>query len=119
MRLRDPAPGVILRRAVGFVVFMLGVAALGTLVYLALFLSHVPGAKEERFGDLEPLPDRVGEWCDVGESDEGDLVRQERYLVDERGGTLLHQVRVRHRTSGEVVSVEPERRVKRRRVRRR
>jgi len=103
---------------VGFVVFMLGVAALGTLVYLALFMSHVPGAKEERFGDLEPLPDRVGEWSDLGEPGQDGLVRQERYLVDERGGTLLHQVRMRHVESGEVVSVEPERRVKRRRVRR-
>lgn len=96
---------------------MLGIAALGTLVYLALFLSHVPGAKEERFGALEPLPDRVGEWCDLGGPGPDGLVRQERYLLDERGGTLLHQVRVRHHVSGEVVSVEPERRVKRRRVR--
>lgn len=48
--------------ALSFVIFMVGVAALGGLVYLVLILSHVPGATEERFGKLEPLPEKVGEW---------------------------------------------------------
>lgn len=95
---------------------MVIVAALGGLVYLVLIMSHVPGAKEERFGTLEPLPERLGEWT-KGEAGTDGLVREERHLFDEKSQRLLLQVRFRDPASGKIERVEPERVIKRRRVR--
>ena len=100
-----------------FVVFMFIVAALGGLVYLVLIMSHVPGAKEERFGTLEPLPERLGEWIKSDEPTAEGLVREERHLYDEKSKKLLFQVRYRSAASGKIERVEPERVIKRRRVR--
>jgi len=104
-------------RALSFVIFMVGVAALGGLVYLVLIMSHVPGATEERFGKLEPLPDKLGEWVKPDVPAEGGLVREERYLFDDRSQKLVLQVRHRHPETGKIERIEPERVIKRRRVR--
>lgn len=99
-----------------FVVFMFVIAGLGAAVYLALFMSHVPGAKEERFGELEPLPARLGEWIpDEARASDGTL-REQRHLFDESRRTLTLQVRYRG-PSGDIVRVEPEQTVKRKRIR--
>ena len=96
---------------------MVIVAALGGLVYLVLIMSHVPGAKEERFGTLEPLPERLGEWTKGEQPGADGLVREERHLFDEKSQKLLLQVRYRDPASGKIERVEPERVIKRRRVR--
>jgi len=103
--------------ALSFVIFMVVVAALGGLVYLVLIMSHVPGAREERFGMLEPLPDKLGEWVRADAPSADGLLREERYLFDEASRKLLLQVRYRDAESGKIERVEPERVIKRRRVR--
>jgi len=102
---------------VAFVIFMAVVAALGGLLYLLLIMSHVPGAKEERFGMLEPLPERLGEWVKSNEVGADGLVREERHLFDETSKKLLLQVRYRDAATGKIERVEPERIIKRRRIR--
>jgi hypothetical protein len=100
-----------------FVIFMVAVAALGGLVYLTLILSHVPGATEERFGKLEPLPDKLGEWVKAGAPAADGLLREERYLFDEASKKLVLQVRHRNPETGKIERVEPEQTIKRRRIR--
>jgi hypothetical protein len=100
-----------------FYFFLLGVAALGALVYLGLFLAHVPGAVEERLGKFEPLPEKLNEWV-KGETRDG-RVREERYLFDDsvgQGGKLTLQVRFRDEASQEIVEVLPEQVLPRRRI---
>jgi hypothetical protein len=104
---------------VTFYLAMLVFAALGSGAYLALFFSHVPGAADERLGDLEPLPDRIGEWVTASEPNQDGLIRQERILFEDKGGgrgTLTTQVRFRDPKTDEIVSVLPEVVTKRRRV---
>lgn len=101
-----------------FYFFLLGVAALGALVYLGLFFAHVPGASEERLGVWEPLPKDLNEWCDRGLED--GLVREERYLFDDSAGgpgKLSLQVRFRDPVTRAIVRIAPETLVPRRRVR--
>jgi hypothetical protein len=115
-----PAPGRILGAVL--VVFMLVVAALGAGAYLLLFFSHVPGAKEERLGELEPLPEHLGRWvADPAPGPDG-LLREQRHLLVEGGALggerLVVQVRHRDPATREIVRVEPEVEQKRRRLRR-
>lgn len=98
---------------------MLVIAALGSGAYLVLFLTHVPGAGEERLGVYEPLPENVGKWVLDPELTSEGLVRERRVLFDgspEGSGKLTHQERFRNPETREIVSVTPERIEKRRRI---
>lgn len=100
---------------------MLVVAGLGTVAYLSLFMSHVPGAKEERFGELEPLPARLGEWIRDSEPGQDGLIREQRVLLPEGAGTdaekLIVQVRYRDGETNRIERVLAEQTLKRKRVR--
>jgi hypothetical protein len=111
-----------------FYLFLLAVAAVGVVIYLLVILTQVPGAKEERFGVLESLPQGVGEWRTDEESAEGRAAlehgerREQRILLESSGGllggeTLVTQVRYRSVATNEIVRTEPEKREKRKRVR--
>ena len=107
--------------AVTFAVLLLCVAAFGVFAYLALFFTHVPGAQEERLGELAPLPERLGEWISETRPNAEGLLREERHLLRAPTGfgrqVLLHQVRFRDPVTREIVRVEPEREVPRQRLR--
>jgi hypothetical protein len=105
-----------------FYVFLLVVAAIGVGIYLMFVFQNVPGMKEERLGTLEPLPEDVGSWRTDSETEvaraaskEG-LIREVRLFYDEGRERLVEQVRYRRASDSEIVRVEPDRRVKRRRV---
>lgn len=105
-----------------FYVFLLVVAAVGVGIYLTFIFQNVPGMKEERLGTLEPLPEDLGSWkADTGSeagqaaSREGQI-REVRLYYDESRERLVEQVRYRRTSDSEIVRVEPDRRVKRRRV---
>jgi hypothetical protein len=105
-----------------FYVFLLVVAALGVGVYLVFIFQNVPGIKEERLGKLEPLPPDVGTWKPDAESEaaraalaEG-LRRETRLFFDESKNRLYEQARYRDLEGTEIVRVEPDRRIKRRRI---
>lgn len=103
-----------------FYVFLILVAGLGALIYLGLFFTQVPGAKEERLGVLEPLPEPLGVWqVDPDKTTEGYQVER-RYLFEESkglgAGTLILQVRWRDAATREIVRVEPEVLIQRRRT---
>ncbi len=110
-----------------FYVFLLIVAALGAGAYMALFLTHVPGASDERLGRLEPLPDDLGKWKVDEESEAGraaaraGLKREERCLYREAqglfgAGKFVRQTRYRSLETGEIVRAEPEVVTRRKRV---
>lgn len=110
-----------------FYLFLLGVAALGGLVYL-FAAGLFPGLKEERFGVLEALPPNLGQWQQDTESEAGRAAlahgqrREVRFWFEEGGlfgsGKLLRQARLRDAASNEIVSILPDEVVRRRRVRR-
>ena len=109
-----------------FYLFLLGVAAAGSLVYL-FAAGLFPGLKEERFGTLEPLPEKLGQWQDDIESEAGRAAaaagqkREVRLLFEEGGlfssGRLLRQARLRDASTNKILSVLPDEVVKRRRIR--
>ncbi len=110
-----------------FYVFLLLIAAAGAGVYLLFFMSHVPGAAEERFGKLEPLPEGVGKWQIDETSDAAQsakrrgLKREIRYWhYPDRGigaqGELVLQVRLRNLETNAIEEVLPEQTIKRRRI---
>jgi len=106
-----------------FYLFLVVVGILALGVYVLFIFNLVPGAKEERIGVLEELPSDVGKWK-VDESGEGSakataegLVRETRHYFYEAAGKLVFQVRYKQPETGEIVSVEPEVPVKRRRIR--
>lgn len=106
-------------------VFLLAIGVLAVGVYLLFILTQVPGAADERLGKLEELPSDLGRWVEDRESPSG-RAAEERGLVLERrclyqqgflaGGRFLHQSRLRDPETREIVSVEPEVIVKRRRL---
>jgi len=105
-----------------FYLFLMVVAAIGVGVYLTFIFQNVPGVKEERLGALEPLPEDLGSWK-TDESSEAaqaaaqeDLIREVRLFYEEARERLVEQVRYRRASDSEIVRVEPDRRVKRRRV---
>jgi hypothetical protein len=106
-----------------FYVFLLLLAAAGVAVYLLFFLSHVPGATEERLGEYEPLPEGLGVWRVDEEGPSGraaraeGLVREERLLLQEGGRRFIKQVRYRSAETREIVRIEPEELIPRRRAR--
>ena len=110
-----------------FYVFLLLVGALGVGVYLLFILRLVPGAAEERFGVLEPLPEDVGKWKLDEESEQGKAAcsagqrREERLVYEERSGLLgdgrlIQQVRYRNAVTNAIERIEPDRVVKRKRI---
>lgn len=109
-----------------FYVFLILVGLISVGVYLLFVFSQVPGAKEQRLGVLEPLPPDLGKWKVDEASPEGAAavrdghVREVRFLHYEgKGfsqGRLVEQVRYKKRDSGEIVRVEPEREIKRKRI---
>jgi hypothetical protein len=110
-----------------FYVLLVFVAAASIAAYLLFFLNQVPGAKEERFGALEALPEHLGRWKvdeispEARAALEKGLRREVRVLYEPATGlfggeVFIHQARCRRLTDNAIESVEPERRVKRRRV---
>jgi hypothetical protein len=106
-----------------FYLFLVIVGILGIGVYVLFIFNLVPGVKEERMGVLEALPDDVGKWR-ADESSEASraatadgLVRETRHYFYESTGKLVLQVRYKRKETGEIVRVEPEEPVKRRRLR--
>lgn len=107
-----------------FYVFLLIIAVLGIGMYLLFFLQNVPGAAEERLGVMEPLPEDVGEWkldaesADARGAAEQGLRRETRTFYDEARRRLLRQARYRSVETGDIVRVEPDELVKRKRIKR-
>ncbi len=105
-----------------FYLFLLILAALSVGVYLLFFMQHVPGAKEERLGVLEPLPANLGQWQEDTSGPDAErakaqgLRREVRTYFDETHDRLLKQVRYRDSQSGEIVRSEPDEPIKRRRI---
>jgi hypothetical protein len=107
-----------------FYVFLLIVGILCLAAYVLFIFNTVPGAKEERLGVLEALPADTGIWKPDLESEAGrraqaeGLVREERHYFYENAGRLVVQVRYRRPETSEVVRVEREVGVKRKRIKR-
>jgi hypothetical protein len=111
-----------------FVVLLVIIAVLAIGLYVGLMLKEVPGFAEQRLGKLEELPADLGQWVVDDDSDaagqaraEG-LKREVRVLQDSdaslfSGGRLLRQVRYRNAETNEIVRVEPDEVIKRKRVR--
>ncbi len=106
-----------------FYLFLVLVGIAGIGVYVLFIFNLVPGVQDERLGVLEPLPPNVGQWAAETESAEAraaardGLVREVRHFFYENNKKLVLQVRYKQKDTGEIVRVEPERTVKRKRVR--
>ncbi len=97
-------------------------------LYLGLMLREVPGFAEQRLGKLEALPPHIGKWRTDEDSPEAEtaakegLRREIRYMYDDAaslfapGGKLTCQVRYRDAETNAIVRAEPERVIKRKRV---
>jgi hypothetical protein len=89
-------------------------------VFAVYFTSQGTTPGEFLFGKYEPLPDDLGTWKKAEGDQRPGLLREERLLLPEgqaRAGHLLQQVRYRDAATRDIVRVEPERRIRRRRVR--
>ena len=105
---------------------LLFIGILAIAVYLLVVFREVPGAVAERWGELEGLPRDLGEWTVDEESEAAieartrGLTREVRTWREPGAGLfgrdrLLLQVRYRN-AAGEIDSVEPDRKLERRRV---
>jgi hypothetical protein len=112
-----------------FYAFLLIVAVTGIGIYVTLIFHLVPGAAEDRLGVLEDLPPDIGVWKADDSSPEGiaaaaeGLSRQVRIFHQPTAGwfgseRLIRQARYRDRMSNEIVRVEPDHVLKRKRIRR-
>lgn len=105
--------------------FVLGVAAVFSVLYLSIMYSSIPGAVDERLGKLEEVPTDLGQWVEDKTSEAGRRAsqggkRREVRTLLQAGGFLRRehfvvQGRLKNPETGEVESVEPEQRVPRRR----
>jgi hypothetical protein len=89
-------------------------------VFMVFFTAQGTGPVDFFLGRLEPLPNDLGIWRESGAAAESNLVREERYVLpqsDSNANYLLHQVRYLDCVTGDIVGVEAERRVRRRRIR--
>jgi hypothetical protein len=90
-------------------------------VFMVYFTSAGTTPREFFFGRYEEPPDELGRWREVSAESETQLLCEERYLLP--GGRssphLVQQVRYRDRSTREIVRIDPEKRVPRRRVGRR
>lgn len=85
-------------------------------VFMIYFTAMSTTPSEFFLGRYEPPPADLGSWKGKGTSREG-LLEEERYLMPEaRAGYLLQQVRYRDPVTRQIVQVDAERRVPRRRV---
>jgi hypothetical protein len=102
-----------------------GIAAVS--VYLLVVFREVPGAMTERWGELEGLPEDLGEWTLDADSEaalearQRGLEREVRTWREPGAGwfgrdRLVLQVRYRNVGSGEIESSEPDRVLQRRRL---
>ena len=103
----------------------IGLAAVA--VYLLVIFREVPGALVERLGELEGLPQNLGEWTPEETSPEAQSAAA-RGLTRERrtwrepgqgwfgGDRLVLQVRYRDKQTGAVHSAEPDQELRRRRI---
>jgi hypothetical protein len=109
--------------------FLFLIAMLGAGLYLTLILRLVPGAAEERLGALEELPPDLGLWktdetSALAQSARAEgLIRQVRVCLQASDGLfsserLTRQTRYCDVTTHEIVRVDPEEVLKRRRIRR-
>jgi hypothetical protein len=103
--------------------FLIAIAIIGALIYLLVIYREVPGALEQRLGVLEALPEDLGKWKVDDDSDEGKaaaqkgLKREARIFHDMQANRLVRQVRYRNRATNEVVQIEPDEPIKRKRIR--
>ncbi len=107
---------------------LLAVVGLGAVVvYVLVIFREVPGAVSERWGELERLPENLGQWTRDDSSDEAraatarGLEREVRTWRDPGAGwfgrdRLVLQARYRNPISGEIESVDPDVPIARRRV---
>ncbi len=105
-------------------VLLCGLVAAGA--YVLFFMSQVPGAAEDRLGVYEALPPDLGKWKPEESTAAAQAglaagqLREIRWFFQEAGigsgGNLIQQVRVRDIKSGEILVVEPEVVIKRRRI---
>jgi hypothetical protein len=88
-------------------------------VFTVYFATQRTTPFEFLFGRYEPPPADLGQWKQSGRCEEQDLLKEERVLLPPgrpNAGYLLRQCRYRDPASGEIVRVEPEQRVRRRRL---
>jgi hypothetical protein len=105
-----------------FYVFLVIVGVIGVALYVTMFVREVPGFKEQRFGKLEELPPDLGKWhvdsdsaAGLAANDEG-LKREVRHWLDSGTEKLFLQTRYRSLETNEIVRVEDDVEVKRRRI---
>jgi hypothetical protein len=96
--------------------FLLAVGAIGIFAYVTLYFRFVPGFAEQRLGRLEDLPPDVGKWKVDESSPVTELIRETRYWWDSDAEKLFLQVRYRARDTREIVGSEPDKVIKRRRI---
>jgi hypothetical protein len=103
--------------------FLVAIAIIGGLIYVLVIYREVPGALEQRLGVLEALPEDLGKWKVDEESEEGKAALQQgqkrevRLFLDRSSDKLFRQVRFRNRATNEVMRVEPDELIKRKRIR--
>jgi hypothetical protein len=88
-------------------------------VFTVLFAAQGTSPVDFLFGRYEPLPDDLGTWQELGMDEQAHLLREERSLLPPgraSAGYLLRQVRYRDPATREIVRVELEQRVRRRRI---
>jgi len=86
---------------------------------MVYFASQGTSPAEYLLGRLEPLPPDLGVWTERGLDPATGLLREERFLLPggRRGAPhLLHQVRYRDPLTRNIERVDPEVRVRRRRI---
>lgn len=109
---------------------LLGCIALAAVaLYLLVIFREVPGAVAERLGELEGLPPNLGEWTVDESSSEAQaarargLQREQRTWREPGSGflgrdRLVLQIRYRDLQTGAIHSAEPDRELRRRRIKR-
>lgn len=89
------------------------------VIFLVFFVANGTSASEVFLGELEPLPERLGEWIELASLSSGELVEERHLLLGEgKSGVLVRQRRFRDPNTREIVRIEPEERVIRRRRKR-
>ena len=105
----------------------LGIALLFCVIYAVVVMVYVPGLADERLGELEELPEDVGEWNIDTNSAQAHSARAEGLICETRlwiegGGDflgrekILRQVRYLDPETKEVVLAEKDVRIRRKRV---
>lgn len=87
-------------------------------VFLVVFTAQGTTPFDYFFGRYEELPPDLGVWKDFGIDSKTGLSREERWLLPggQDSARLVRQVRYRNAVTHAIIEVEPEVRVRRRRV---